>query len=140
MVPPLRLLLLEVSPSHARPYLTSSSSSKLLSKCSHRFMDPATSALFRLVLALIPCICLSLQISGRQFALRPQFCDQSKKTHRLSVGKNDSSFYSPFPIQLHSRATAHWARVGISHPTFSSVRLLCYSRIWTIHLFSILLE
>ena len=58
------LLPPEISHSHTRPHLISSSSSKLPFKCSHQFIIPAALVPFRLVSAVILCIHLSLQISG----------------------------------------------------------------------------
>ena len=64
-------------------------------QCSDQFLAPADSVPLRLVLAVIPCIHLSLQIPRKQFALRSQFSDESKKSHWFF-----SLFISSLPMMM----------------------------------------
>lgn len=53
----------------------------LLFKCSYQLVAPATSASYKLILAVILCIHLSYQFWGMWFALWSQFSAESKKSH-----------------------------------------------------------
>lgn len=59
-----------------------------------KFLAPSTSVPLRLVSDAIVCVHLSLQISWKQFALKSQFSDESKKSHWFFF-----SVCSAFPSQ-----------------------------------------
>lgn len=82
---PLRPRPTGVSHSLGSPHSTYSNGSKWPFKCSNQFVTPATSAPGKQIPAVTLWTCLSLQTSGWQFILQPEFPNGSKKSLVFSL-------------------------------------------------------